>query len=355
MQENNMGIQNAPLVSIVVLNFNGKEFLKECLDSLMATNYPNYEIVLVDNNSQDDSVEYVSKTYNMLKIIRLSRNEGYSRAYNLAFGQVHGKYMVLLNFDVKVDTNWLMPLVVAAEKDATIGALQPKLLSMLDEGYFEYAGASGGYIDRYGYPFIRGRIFYTIEKDLGQYDDVCEVFWTSGAALFIRSEAIIQCGALDEDFFLHMEEIDLCWRLHLLGYHLHVIPSSRVYHYVGAALPQGSFLKLYLNHRNNIIMIIKNLQVKNLLPILLIRIMLDKINIVYSALIKFNFKHAWAIIRAYIWILLHIHIVIRKRKEVQKRRVKKDVEYWHLVYPGSLIIDYFIKGKKTFSSLNFKS
>jgi len=150
-----------------------------------------------------------------------------------------------------------------------------------------------------------------------------------------------------------MEEIDLCWRLHLLGYHLRVIPASRVYHYVGAALPQGSFMKLYLNHRNNIIMIIKNLQVKNLLSTLSVRVILDAINIAYSSLIKFDFKHAWAIIQAYIWILLHIHLVIKKRKIVQNLRVKTDAEYWDLIYPRSLIIDYFVRGKRTFASLNY--
>jgi GT2 family glycosyltransferase len=284
----------------------------------------------------------------------MTKNEGYSRAYNIAFNQANGKYFVLLNFDVKVDANWIKPLVAAAEKDATIGALQPKLLSMIDEGYFEYAGASGGYMDRYGYPFLRGRIFYNIEKDEGQYDDECEVFWTSGAALFIRSDAIKASGNLDEDFFLHMEEIDLCWRLHLVGYKLKIIPSSVVFHYVGAALPQGSFVKLYLNHRNNIIMILKNLEWRNLFAILLARITLDSINIIYSAFIKFDIKHAWAIIRAYLWLFINISFILNKRKIVQSQRVNRDADYWNLIYPRSLIFDYFIRGKKTFSSLKFK-
>jgi GT2 family glycosyltransferase len=245
-------------------------------------------------------------------------------------------------------------LVTVAESDSTIGALQPKLLSLIDKGYFEYAGACGGFLDKYGYPFLRGRVFYTIEKDEKQYDNLSEVFWTSGAALFLRADALKRSGDLDEEFFLHMEEIDLCWRMHLVGYKLMVIPASIVYHYVGAALPQGSFMKLYLNHRNNIMMMIKNLGKKNLLPTILIRTILDIINIFYSSIVKLDFKHAWAIIQAYLWLVFHPKLIIYKRRSVQNLRTVEDDQFSNLIYPRSLILDYFVKGKKTFSSLIFR-
>ena len=274
----------------------------------------------------------------------MSKNKGYSGAYNDAFDLAGGKYLVLLNFDVRVDVNWLAPLVAVAEKDDTIGALQPKLLSMIDEGYFEYTGASGGFLDKYGYPFLRGRIFYTIEKDEQQYDDERDIFWASGAALFLRSEALKKSG--------NMEEIDLCWRLHLVGYRVGIIPSAIVYHYVGASLPQGSFMKLYLNHRNNIMMMIKNLERKNLIKLLTIRYMLDLINIFFAGMVKFDFKHSYSIIKAHIWIVSHLGLILEKRKQVQKLRKVSDKEYQDLIYQKSLVISYFLKGNKTYSSLN---
>jgi GT2 family glycosyltransferase len=335
------------------LNYNGKKYLKDCLDSLLRSSYPNYEIIVIDNNSSDDSVAFIAQNYEQLKLIRMERNEGYSRAYNLAFKHAKGKYFVLLNFDVITDHNWLTPLVQAAEKDSNIAALQPKLLSTIDKGYFEYAGASGGYIDKYGYPFLRGRIFYTIEKDNGQYNSEADVFWTSGAALFIRSQVLIKSGSLDEDFFLHMEEIDLCWRLNLLGYRLKVIPESIIFHHVGASLPQGSFMKYYWNHRNNIIMLIKNLERKKILKTLIGRLFFDLINIKYSILLRRDLNHAFAILKAYGWIVTHFKLILKKRKEIQRLRLVSDKNFEHLIYRKSLIIDYFIKGKKTFQSIEF--
>jgi len=345
--------KSMPLVSILVLNYNGKKYLKDCIESLLHCSYLNYEIILIDNNSTDDSISYLKNNYSQIKILLMERNEGYSRAYNIALKQAKGKYCVLLNFDVIVHPNWLDYLVAAAEQDDTIAALQPKLLSAIDQGYFEYAGASGGYIDKYGYPFLRGRIFYSIEQDMGQYNDAVEVFWTSGAALFIRSEVLHKSGLLDEDFFLHMEEIDLCWRLHLQGYRLKVIPQAVIYHHVGASLPQGSFMKYYWNHRNNIIMLLKNIEHKKLLNIMLPRVILDFINIFFSLIINFDSKHAFAIIKAYGWILTHLKLIVRKRKEVQHKRLVQDEQFQHLIYNKSLIMAYFLKRRQTFTSLKF--
>jgi GT2 family glycosyltransferase len=342
-----------PLVSILVLNYNGKKFLKDCFDSLLASEYPNFEIVLVDNKSTDDSVAYTQASYPDIRIVQTQLNGGYSRAYNIAFSQARGKYYILLNNDVVVDKNWLEPLVAAAEKDETIGALQPKIKSLIDEGYFEYAGASGGFMDKYGYPFLRGRIFYTIEKDEGQYDNESPLFWTSGAAMFLRASALEKSGNLDEDFVHHMEEIDLCWRLLLTGYNLRVIPSSLIYHYAGATIKADSFKKLYWNHRNGLIALIKNLELKNLLKVIFIRYLLDIINIFYAGIVQFDPKHSFSIIKSHWWILTHIPFIMNKRKSVQALRLVDDSSYSSLVYRHSVVIDYFLKGKKTFRSLSF--
>jgi GT2 family glycosyltransferase len=343
-----------PLVSILVLNYNGKMFLKECYDSILKSTYQNYELILVDNNSSDDSVVFTQAHYPIVKIIQTHRNAGYSRAYNIAFKEAKGKYYLLLNNDVVVDKNWLEPLVNVAEENHKIGALQPKIRSLIDDGYFEYAGASGGFLDKYGYPFLRGRIFYTIERDEGQYDDETFVFWTSGAAMFIRAEALEKSGNLDEDFVHHMEEIDLCWRLHLVDYQLKVIPRSVIYHYAGATIKVDSFKKIYWNHRNGIFTLIKNVEKANLAKILIIRYLLDVINVVHAAFGQFDFKHAYAIIKSHLWLVFNVRLMFKKRKEVQKIRIVPDKKYDFLIYNKTLVFDYFLRKKKTFSSLNFR-
>jgi len=353
-EDQKRAIFNEPLVSILVLNYNGKKFLKACFDSLLESSYSNFEIVLVDNNSTDDGVAFTKSEYPMVKIVQTGKNGGYSRAYNIAFRETHGKYYLLLNNDVVVAKNWLEPLVNIAETDSTIGALQPKIRSLIDDGYFEYAGACGGFMDKYGYPFLRGRIFYTIEKDEGQYDNQSEVFWTSGAAMFIRADALKKSGDLDEDFVHHMEEIDLCWRLHLVGYKLMVIPDSVIYHYAGATIKADSFKKIYWNHRNGIFTLIKNLERGNLIKKLIIRYFLDVINVFQASLGQLDFKHAYAIIKSHVWLLLHLHLMLHKRKEVQKLRVVPDEDYQYLIYNKTLVFDYFLRNKKTFSSLEFK-
>ncbi|MFQ5823394.1 MAG: glycosyltransferase family 2 protein [bacterium] len=341
---------NHPLVSVIVLNYNGRKFLEACFRSLVKTSYPNFEIILLDNNSTDDSVFYTKQNYKQVKIIQTDYNGGYSRAYNISFEKANGKYFVLLNNDVKVEPNWLEFLVKAAEADEKIGALQPKILSMIDAGYFEYAGASGGFMDKYGYPYLRGRVFNTIEKDHGQYDDEVEVFWTSGAAMFLRAEALQKSNVLDEDFVHHMEEIDLCWRLHLVGYKLKVIPSAKIYHYAGATIKPDSFMKIYWNFRNSVFMLFKNLGRKNLVKILFIRYLLDLLALLIS-LIKFDFKTFYAIVKAYWWLVFHIKLVFKKRKDAQNRRVVSDNEIKKFLYPKSIVIEYFLKGKKTYSEL----
>jgi hypothetical protein len=305
---------------------------------------------MIDNNSTDDSVEYVQQKYPEVKIIQTGSDAGYSRAYNIGFTKAKRTYFVLLNNDVKVKQDWLEPLVNASEQEPETGALQPKLLSLRKPDEFEYAGASGGYIDAFGYPFSRGRIFQTVEKDNGQYDDIVRVFWTTGAAMFLRSDILTETGDLDADFVHHMEEIDLCYRINLAGYTLKVIPESVVYHYGGGTIKYESYSKLYWNHRNSIFMMFKNMGSKKLVGFLIKRFGLDLITLIQS-LIKLNYKQFIAIFHAYLWLISHPHLLIKKRKHVQRKRKVSDHELSSLIYDKSIAYQYFIKKRRTFNKL----
>ncbi len=345
-----MNQENAPLVSVLVLNYNGKRFLDDCFQSVLAATYPNFETYMIDNNSTDDSVEYVQQKYPAVQIIQTGADAGYSRAYNIGFTKAKGMYFVLLNNDVKVEKNWLEPLVDASEQEPEIGALQPKLLSLRKPDEFEYAGASGGYIDAFGYPFSRGRIFQTIEKDQGQYDDIVRVFWTTGAAMFLRAEILSETGDLDADFVHHMEEIDLCYRINLAGYILKVIPESVVYHYGGGTIKYESYSKLYWNHRNSIFMMFKNMGSKKLIGFLVKRFGFDVITLI-QCFIRLRFKQFIAVFHAYLWLVFHPGQLMKKRKHVQQKRNVNDQDISSLIYPKSIAFQYFIKKRRTFSEL----
>lgn len=339
-----------PLVSILILNHNGKKFLEDCYKTVLASTYHNFEVILVDNASTDDSVAFTQKNFPEVKVFETSSNSGYSRGYNLSFREAKGKYYLLLNNDVTVDPGWLEPLVETAEQNPSVAALQPKLVSMLDPKDFEYAGASGGFMDIYGFPFLRGRVFTHMEKDHGQYDDVTQVFWTTGAAMFVRADALKTAGLLDEDFVHHMEEIDLCWRLNLAGYKLMVVPRSRVLHYGGATITTDSFRKIYWNHRNSIFMMLKNLGNKYL-PKLIFRRWLLELLAIAQSLAKLDLKRTTAIIKGHLWLLFHWKLVRQKRREVQKMRKVSDEKLFRLLLPNSLALQYFLKGKKTYREL----
>lgn len=343
--------QNHPAVCVMVLNYNGQQFLKDCFESLRACIYTNFQVMMVDNKSTENDVAYVEENFPEVQIVPTGSNSGYSRAYNIAFKHSDAKYFVLLNNDVKVKPDWLDHLVEAAEKDESIGALQPKIQSMVQHGYFEYAGASGGFIDYLGYPFMRGRLFFDIEKDTGQYDDETELFWTSGAAMFVRASALEKSGNLDEDFVHHMEEIDLCWRLHLAGYKLKVIPKSMILHFDGGTIKPFSFMKLYWNHRNGIFMMIKNLSATALPGTLFKRYVLDFINVFYSAFVRFDFNHSRAILKAHFWILGHLGFILKKRKQTQQNVRVPAEKVEQLFYSKSIILQYFLRGKRTFTEL----
>lgn len=339
-----------PLVDVVVLNYNGKKFLTDCFDSVLQSTYPNFKLWLLDNSSTEDDVAWTKANYPQVNIIQNPLNNGFCAAYNLAISKTNGKYFLCLNNDVKVRKDWLEPLVNAAEADPTIGSLQCKMISFFDETQYEYAGASGGLLDSYGYPFLRGRVFQHVEADHGQYEDEAEVFWTCGAAMFIRRSVLEETGDFEDAIVHHMDEIDLCWRMHIGGYKCKIIPSSVILHYGGATIQPLSFKKMYWNHRNSLFMVMKNYSLGNAITKTLIHLILDYMAALNSA-IQGKFIHSRAIFAAHWWILTHINLIKNRRKEVQKRRKLPDSAVLRKMYPKSVALQYFLFGKKTYTEL----
>ena len=339
-----------PLFSIIVVNYNGLSFLKGCFDSLLGTTYPSVEILMVDNGSTDGSVPFVERNYPQVKLIKSPTNLSYSGGNNLGIRHASGDYIVLLNNDTEVTPGWLEPLAEEFASDRTIAACQPKILMMTDRSSFEYAGDAGGYMDWFGFPFLRGRIFDVIEQDHGQYQNQVDLFWTSGAAMAIRKSVLDEIGLLDEDFVLHMEEIDLCWRMHLMGYRLRARPDAVIYHFGGGTLGRDRVAKLYYNIRNSIFMLLKNVSARRLFWVLPIRSLLDLAFLIKS-LFTLDVKRAAAVPVAYAWLLIHLRLILKKRREIQRRRTVSDMAIDPLLYPGSLVVAYFIGRKRTFTEL----
>ncbi len=334
---------NLPEVAVVILNWNGKRFLEKFLPSVFASSYPNKRIVIADNASSDDSVQYVQKHFPSAEIIINPANEGFARGYNMALSQVRSDYYVLLNSDIEVTPHWLEPLIYVMESHKNVGACQPKILSYHHKHTFEYAGASGGWIDNLGYPFARGRVFDDCEEDIGQYDDAVPCFWATGAALCIRAELYHEAGGLDPYFFAHQEEIDLCWRLHRLGFLVYAVPMSVVYHVGGGTLPKGNSKKTFLNFRNNLIMMHKNMPWREKWWKIIFRLGLDVVA-AWRALLSGDAGFFMAVMKAHIeymgWLFSG------KMPDLPYPRSKYDG--W---YDGSLIWQYFIKKKKKFSEI----
>lgn len=285
-------------VSVVILNWNGEAMLRQFLPSVVKySSGEDIEVCVADNGSTDNSCEVIQTEFPRVRLIRLEKNYGFADGYNHALQQVEAEYVVLLNSDVEVTEHWLEPMYTYLDAHPEVTACQPKLLSQKDKAYFEYAGAAGGYLDRYGYPFCRGRIFDTVEKDEGQYNDVHSILWASGAALFIRLADYREAGGLDGRFFAHMEEIDLCWRLRSRGRQLVCVPQSKVYHVGAATLKKENPRKTFLNFRNNLLMLYKNLPDKELNHVLRVRSILDYIAVAVFFLKK-DTENAKAILRA---------------------------------------------------------
>ncbi len=338
-------------VAVVILNWNGITFLKRFLPSVVEHTNPELaDIYVADNGSTDDSLKWLRQNYAQVKIIRLDRNWGFAEGYNLALKQISSKYYVLLNSDVEVTAHWLNPLVGLMESEPSVAACMPKIKSASERSLFEYAGAAGGYIDKWGYPFCRGRIFHHIEHDTGQYDHSQEIFWASGACLLLRSELYFAAGGLDSFFFAHMEEIDLCWRLKNMGYRIMFVHESQVFHLGGGTLPKKNHRKTYLNFRNNIILLVKNLPSEKIVKTLIIRFILDFVAAAYF-LIKLDPAESYAVVKAYVSVMLHCRKIfgLRKEQPVEGHRV-----HHNEIFNGSIVWEFYIRRKKKFSQLGFR-
>ena len=338
--------------SVVILNWNGAELLKKFLPTVLKhTQSADCEVVVADNHSSDNSVEVLMSQFPSVKLILLDKNYGFAEGYNRAMKEVTAKYVVLLNSDIETTHNWLEPLIDHLENNPDTAAVQPKILSYTDKSKFEYAGAAGGFIDRYGYPFCRGRILNFLEKDTGQYDNTEQIFWATGACLCMRHLEYIKEGGLDGDFFAHMEEIDLCWRLQSRGKKIFCVPQSSVYHVGGASLNSESPRKTYLNFRNNLLTVYKNASLNRLIRMFTVRVVLDGAAILHFMILG-KFKHAQAVIKAYSDFIEIKSSFKHKRKDNLMKTTHIDIKQQ---YKGSILFDYYLLQKKTFSSIFSKN
>ncbi|WNM18433.1 glycosyltransferase family 2 protein [Flavobacterium capsici] len=327
-------------IAVVILNWNGAKLLEQFLPSVI--NFSDEAtIYIADNASTDNSIQFIKDNYPTVSIIQNKDNFGFAKGYNIALEHIEEEIYCLLNSDVEVTQNWLTPILSAFENDSKIGIIQPKILDYKDKTKFEYAGAAGGFIDKYGYPFCRGRIFENIEEDSGQYDDEKEIFWASGACFFIRKEVYRKLNGFDDDFFAHQEEIDLCWRAFNLGYKAKYIPNSTVYHVGGATLNEGNPKKTFLNFRNSLFMLLKNLPENKLVPIIFTRLVLDGIAGI-QFLLKGKFKHFVAILKAHFSFYSFIN------KMLKKRSANQSPNYF---YNNSIVYSYFVKKLNRFVNI----
>ena len=328
-------------VAVIILNWNGEKLLPEFLPSVVKnTDAETGKVYVVDNCSTDNSLQVMADEFPEVEVVRFDENYGFARGYNRAIELIESEYVVLLNSDVEVTPGWLQPMVNRLDEDKRIGAVQPKIKAYREKHKFEYAGACGGYIDHWGFPYCRGRILDVTEEDNGQYDGIVDVAWCSGAALFIRRAAYLEAGGLDERFFAHMEEIDLCWRLRNAGYKLEVIPDSVVYHLGGGSLPMNHPRKLFLNYRNNLLMLYKNLDVKERRRVFAGRKVFD-LAALCLFLLKGEFQNVRAVLDAY-------REYGQMKKSYKPGTGKKESSGMSDL---SIILAYYMRGKKTFSAL----
>jgi len=335
-------------VAIVILNWNGAHFLKQFLPVLFEhTPLDNTAVYVADNGSTDDSIQLLQKEFPTVNLILFDKNYGFAGGYNKALEQISADYYMILNSDVEVSANWLKPMVDYLDHNPEVAACQPKILTYHQKNYFEHAGAAGGFIDYLGYPLCRGRILAQTEEDKGQYDDITDIFWATGACLLIRAELFHAMGGFDADFFAHMEEIDLCWRLKSRGYRIVCVPQTKVWHVGGGTLQVENPHKTYLNFRNNLLMLYKNLPAKKLQKVLLIRFFMDYLAAL-QLLLTGKAKNAWVVIKARLDYRKMKTKMKDRRKENLKHAVQTDIPE---ILQKSIIFNYYILGKKSFSEL----
>lgn len=330
--------------AVVILNWNGKDFLQKFLPSVLQYSRDYAEIIVADNDSTDGSVEFLRETFPEVSVIRNTVNGGFAKGYNDALAEVESDYYILLNSDIRVTENWIQPVIRLMEDDPKIAACQPVIRSFHHPEKFEYAGAAGGFIDSFGYPFCRGRIFQHLEDDLGQYSDAVEVFWATGACMFVRKDVFREFSGFDADFFAHMEEIDFCWRVKHAGYKIMVCPDSKVFHVGGGTLPKRSSFKTYLNMRNNIALLYKNLPSDQLVKVFLLRLILDGVA-AFKFLVDGGFADFWAVVRAHMSFYRNFSKHRKKRENIHHRKVSR-------IYHGNIVADHFIRRKNKYSELS---
>ncbi|MFB9844730.1 glycosyltransferase family 2 protein [Mucilaginibacter ginsenosidivorans] len=339
---------NTPKVAIVILNWNGVKYLRDFLPSVLTSIWPNLDIVVGDNGSTDGSIEFLTQNYPTIRIIKNDQNYGFTGGYNRVLEKVDADYFILLNSDVEVHPGWIEPVISLMESDPLIAAAAPKIKAFADKDHFEHAGAAGGFIDVYGYPFCRGRMFYEIEQDKGQYQQSGEIFWASGAAMFVKKKYWVEAGGFDDRFFAHMEEIDLCWRLKNMGYKVVYCAESEVYHVGGGTLNTENPFKTFLNFRNNLLLLRNNLSFWRGMLIIFIRFWMDLLAIV-RFLNEGKRRDAWAVSRA------HQNFVLQLFKGGgPKRNRRSNLRALKGMYRSSIVWDFFMKKKHTFSSLDPK-
>lgn len=331
--------------AVVILNWNGVHHLKEFLPSVVANTPLNVDIIVADNGSTDSSVELLRNEFERVKVIELGANYGFAEGYNRALASLEYEFVVLLNSDVAVSEGWVNPLFDALRADSSIAAVSPKLLSYQEPTHFEYAGASGGFIDYLGYPFCRGRILQHVEEDRGQYDSVQDVMWVSGAAFTCRLSLFKELGGFDADYFAHMEEIDLCWRFALRGFRVVVVPQSVVYHLGGGTLNVASPRKTFLNHRNNLAMLYKCAPTSQRIVVAVVRPLLD-FAAALSYLAKGQRSNCAAVFRAYRDFICW-HKALASKRKVIRSNVKSESP---LIYRGSVVLQYLL-GRRNYSEL----
>ena len=336
---------SSPSVAVVILNWNGRHFLQQFLPSVLASTYQPLKVYVADNGSNDDSLAFIKSAFPQVETIVLEKNLGFTGGYNAALQDVHEEYIVLLNSDIEVEPGWIEPAIQLFQKNENIACIQPKILQYANKELFEYAGAAGGWIDAFGYPFSRGRIFEVLEKDNHQYDDVAEIFWASGAAMFINRKVFIASGGFDPYFFAHQEEIDLCWRLQLAGYKIYYCPGSVVYHVGGGTLSKENPQKTFLNFRNNLIMLFKNLTGWKRMYVIFLRFLLDAIS-AWKNLLGGKPSYFKAVAKAHFsffyWLLFNQNSSIFPTKRVGHPAG---------IYPGNIVWEHFVLGKKHFSEI----
>ena len=337
-------------VAVVILNWNGKEFLQKFLSNVLSNSKDEgVKLWVADNGSVDNSIEYLESEFPDVGLVKLDKNYGFAGGYNRALKQINAEYYMILNSDVEVSEGWLTPMIKILDNEKDVAACMPKIRAYNQKDSFEYAGAAGGFIDKYGFPFCRGRILNNIEKDNGQFNDRIEVFWATGAALLIRQDLFHEQNGFDDDFFAHMEEIDLCWRLKNAGHKIVYEPESVVYHVGGGTLPNNSSFKLYLNFRNSLFMLFKNLNQKDLKAIMFKRKLFDGLAAI-KFLLSLQTGSFMAVVKAHKAFYKNITSLKAKRKILEEKR---KTENHPQVYPRSLVVAFFVKGKKLFKDFQF--